>query len=463
MPFLILGKKTTRNMNVTEQKIDSLNAVVTIKIAADDYKDQYEKSIKNYGKQMNLPGFRAGKVPASLVKKKYGASILAEEVNKLISDALHNHITENKLDVLGNPLPKEDEQKDIDWDNPSDMEFVYEIGLAPEVTVEVSAKTKLKYDKIKVDDEVIDKQAEDFGKRYGKLVSTDKATDKDMVLGKFEQLDDKGEILEGGISHTSTVSIEMLEDKASKKLFTGIKVGDTVKVNPSKISKGDADMGAMLGISGEEAKNITSDFNFTATEVKRMEPAELNAELFDKIYGEGNIKTEEEFRNRIKTDLEEMFSKDADRLFRKVMSDELVKKAKLSLPDDFLKRWIKASNEKELSMEEIDADYENYSNQLKWQLIENKIIKDNDIKVENDEIVSHTKELIVNNYAQYGMPAPADEVLTANAMEVLKNQDEARRIYEMVYQDKVVAFVKETAKLDEKEISYDDFIKKYSN
>lgn len=461
MPFLILGKYN--KMNVTEQKIDDLNAIIKINIATEDYKNQYEKSLKNYGKQMNIPGFRAGKVPTSLVKKKYGPSILAEEVNKLISDALHNHITENKLDVLGNPLPKEDEQKDIDWANPTDMEFVYEIGLAPEVTISVDGKLKLKYEKIKVDDKVIDKQADDFGRRYGKLVSVDKSSEKDMILGQFVQLDDKGEVLEGGITHSSTVAVEMLEDKAAKKQFTGLKVSDVVKVNPKKISRGDADMGAMLGVSAEEAAKIDSDFNFTVTEVKQMEPAELNAELFDKIYGEGNITNETEFRDRIKTDLEQMFSKDTDRLFKKVMSDELVKKAKLTLPDEFLKRWIKASNEKELSIEEIDADYENYSNQLKWQLIENKIIKDNDIKVENDEIIASTKELIINNYAQYGMPAPDDDTLTANATEVLKNQEEARRIYEMVYQDKVVTFVKETAKLDEKEISYDDFVKKYAN
>lgn len=449
-------------MNVTEQKVDDLNAIVKINIATEDYMDQYSSQLKKYGKQMNLPGFRAGKVPASLVKKKYGSSILAEEVNKLISEALHNHITTNQLDVLGNPLPKEDEQASIDWENPKDMEFVYEIGLAPKVTVEVTAKSKFKYDKIKVDKKIIDKQAEDFAKRYGKLISTDKATEKDMLLGQFVELDSKGNVLDGGITHSSTVAVEMLDDKAAKKQFIGLKVSDTVKVNPKKISKGEADMGAMLGVSAEDAATITSDFNFTVTEVKQMEPAELNAELFDKIYGEGNIKTEDEFRARIKTDLDEMFSKDADRLFKKVMSEELVKKAKLSLPDAFLKRWIKASNEKELSTEEIEGDYENYSNQLKWQLIENKIIKDNEIKVENDEILSHTKGLIVNNYAQYGMPAPDDETLTANANEVLKNQDEARKIYEMLFQEKVIAFVKETAKLDEKEISYDDFVKKYS-
>ena len=450
-------------MNVTEQKVDDLNAIVKIKISTGDYREQYEKSLKTYGKQMNLPGFRAGKVPTSLVKKKYGPSILAEEVNKLISNALHNHITENKLDVLGNPLPKDDEQKDIDWSNPSDMEFVYEIGLAPQVDIEINSKIKLRYDKIKIDKALIDKQADDFARRYGKLVSTDKAGERDMVLGKFEQLDDKANVIQGGIAHTSTVSIEMLEDKAARKKFTGLKVSDTITVNPRKLSKGDADMGAMLGISAEEAANIDGEFKFTVTEVKRMEPAKLNTELFDKIYGEGEVTDEKALRERIKSDLEQMFAKDADRLFQKVMQDELVKKAKLSLPDKFLKRWIKASNEKELTDEQIEADYENYAKQLKWQLIENKIIKDNDIKVENDDIIAFTKELIVNNYAQYGMPAPDDEQLTGHAMEVLKNQEEARKIYEMLYHDKVTDFVKETVKLDENAISYDDFIKKYSN
>jgi trigger factor len=449
-------------MNINQQNIDELNAVLTIKITPEDYNEKVESQLKKYGKQVAMPGFRAGKVPASLLKKKYGKSILAEEVNKLISDALHNHITENKLDVLGNPLPKEDAQKDIDWDNPTEMEFVYEIGLSPQFELNLSQKDKFPIHKIKVDDEIINKQVEDFGRRFGKLVSVDKSSDKDMLLGKFEQLDENGNLIEGGITHTSTVAIDFIEDKDAKKQLIGAAVSDQLILDPKKVSKGITDMAAMLGISKEQAEQIGTQFQFTVTEVKRMESAELNEELFKKVYGEdAAIATEAEFRNRIKTDMESMFEKDSDRLFRKHMIETLVEKTKLSLPNDFLKRWILATNDKNVSQEEIEKDYTNYSDQLRWQLIENKLIKDNDIKVENDEVISYTKQLLINNYAQYGIPAPADDQLTAGAMQVLKNQDEVRRIYEMIYQDKVVEIVKGLVKLDEKSVSYDDFVKLY--
>jgi len=445
-------------MNINQQNIDELNAVLTIKITPEDYNEKVESQLKKYGKQVAMPGFRAGKVPASLLKKKYGKSILAEEVNKLISDALHSHITDNKLDVLGNPLPKEDAQKDIDWDNPTEMEFVYEIGLAPQFELKLSQKDKFPLHKIKVDDEIINKQVEDFGRRFGKLVSVDKSSDKDMLLGKFEQLDENGNLVEGGITHTSTIAIDFIEDKDAKKQLIGAAVSDKLVLDPKKVSKGTTDLSAMLNISKEQAEQIGTKFQFTVTEVKRMEPAELNEELFKKVYGEeAAIATEAEFKNRIKTDLEAMFEKDTDRLFRKNLIKLLVEKTKLALPDEFLKRWILASNEKATS-EEIEKDYSSYSDQLRWQLIENKLIKENDIKVENDEVISYTKQLLINNYAQYGIPAPADEQLIAGAMQVLKNQDEVRRIYEMIYQDKVAQLIKNTVKLDEKSVSYEEFV-----
>jgi len=446
-------------MNVTQKNIDALNAVLTISLAPEDYNDKVEGQLKKYGKQVLLPGFRPGKVPASLVKKKFGKSVLAEEVNKLISDALHNYITENKLDVLGNPLPKEDEQKEIDWDNPTQMEFVYEIGLSPQFELKLSDKDKIVFNKVKIDDELINKQVEDFTRRYGKLVSVDKAQEKDMLLGKFEQLNENGEVVEGGIGHTSTVAIEFIDDADSKKKLVGLSVGDAIELDPKKVSKGLADMAAMLNISKDQAENIGTNFRFTVTEVKRMEMAEINEELFKKIYGEdAAVATEQEFRNRIKEDLENMFAKDADRLFRKNMIKALVEKTKLSLPDAFLKRWILATNEK-ATEHEIEHDYIHYAEQLKWQLIENKLIKDNDLKVENDEVIAFTKQLLVGNYAQYGIPAPADEQLTQTAMQVLKNQDEVRRIYEMIYQDKVTEVVKSAVKLEEKSVNYEEFVK----
>ncbi len=448
------------DMDITQENIDELNAVVKIKIGPEDYKEQYEKSLKKYRSQLNLPGFRNGKVPIGVIKKKYGPSVLAEEINKVLSSSLQSHIRENKLEVLGNPLPKENEAEQYDWHNPSDFEFSYEIGLAPNFEIKLSKREKHKYVKLKVDDELIDKQVEDFARRYGKLTQGEVAEERDMILGLFAELAEDGSEKEGGIRHSSTVSIEYIQDEKIKKSFIGKKVGDTVEnLDPKSVSRGAADMGAMLGIPKEEAERLESSFNFTFTEIKQMQPAETNQELFDKIYGEGNINSEEEFRDRISKELEVSFEKDSDRLFKRDFSKKMTEKLGMNLPDEFLKKWIMASNEKEISREEVDKEYDDYADSLKWQLIEKKLIEENELQVDEEEVLGFAKGLIANNYAQYNMPIPEEDELTKSALKVLKSQDEAKRIFDMLYDQKLIAFLKETIKLDEEQVSYDDFLK----
>jgi trigger factor len=446
-------------MEIKQEKVDKLNALLKVKVSPTDYNEKVDETLKTYRKQANIPGFRPGKVPMGLIKKKYGPSVVAEEVNKVVNNALYEHITDNKVDILGNPMPKNDEESDIDWENPSEMEFTYEIGLAPEFDVKLSKKDKVTYHKVKVDAKVIDTQVEDFAKRYGKLVPADKSEAKDMLLGSFKELDGGGNEKDGGILHTSTISVEMLENEEMKKKLTGLKVGDSVVLDPETVSKGDADKAAMLGIKSEELDGISDEFEYTVTEIKRMQPASVNSQLFDKIYGEGNVTTEEEFRSKIQTEMELMFNKDSDRVFKKHLSEKLVDKMKLKLPDDFLKRWILATNDKDISVEQVEEEYDQYSNQLKWQLIENKIIAENELKVEQEEVVEYTKNLLAQQYAQYGMPAPEEEALAESAVKVLQNQDEAKKVYEAIYETKIIAFAKENIKIEEKELSYEDFVK----
>ncbi|MFT7613992.1 MAG: trigger factor [Parvicellaceae bacterium] len=446
-------------MDIKQEKIDDLNALLRVKIGPEDYSEKVDETLKNYRKQANIPGFRTGKVPMGLIKKKYGPSVVAEEVNKAINNALYEHITDNKVDILGNPMPKDDPENQVDWENPADMEFTYEIGLAPAFDVKLSKKDKVTYHKVIVDETVVNQQIEDFAKRYGKLVPADLSEDKDMLLGAFKELDGNGADKEGGILHTSTISVEMLDDKKMQKKLTGMKVGDSLVLNPDDVSKGEADKAAMLGITKDGLEGISNEFQYTVTEIKRMQPAAVNVQLFDKIYGEGNVTTEEDFRNKIKEEMASMFNKDSDKVFKRDLSDSLIKKLKLSLPDKFLKRWIQASNENEVTAEQIEEEYEQYSKQLKWQLIENKIIADNDLKVEQEEVVEYTKGLLIQQYAQYGMPAPEEEMLAESAVKVLENQDEAKKVYEAIYERKIVDFAKENMKINEKEMSYEDFVK----
>lgn len=446
-------------MDVKQNQIDDLNATLTIKITNKDYNENYEKSLKNAKKQVQMPGFRSGHVPTSVVKKKYGPSILAEEIDKLINEALNSHITENKLNVLGNPLPITDEELNIDWKNPGDFEFNYELGLAPTFELDLPGKDKHVYHKVKIDDDLVNKQVDDFARRYGKLSSTDKSEDKDMLMSSFTELDENDKPVEGGFTHSSTVSIEFTEDKKAKKKLIGLKVGDTLIVDPKTISRGEADMSAMLGISKEAAAAFTGNVELKVTDVKRLEPAAIDVALFDKIHGEGNVKTEEEFRAKISDELSGMFVKDSDRVFKRDFAEKTIKKLKLALPTEFLKKWILSSNKNEVTPEQVEAEFEQYSESLKWQLIENKIIKDNEIKVSNEEVIAHTRELLESQYAQYGMMVPGEEEMNKYAQSVLSNQEEARKIYDSLYDQKVLSFLKDTVKITEKEISYDDFVK----
>jgi len=439
-------------MNVVEEKIDDLNAVIRVQIVPEDYSEKVDKTLKDYRKQANIPGFRPGKVPMGLIKNKYGKAVLAEELNKVVNESINNFITTNKVEILGNPMPKEDEEVKGDFDNPGEFEFAYEIGLAPEFEVNLSKKNKFDYLKVDIADDMLDKEVENLAKRYGSLVPTEKAGEKDMVLGEFKQID-------GDITNTSTISMEFIADDKVKKEIVGQKVGTTLKLDPKSVSKGAEDMAAMLAISKEEAEALEGDFEFKITEIKTMVPAAVDQALFDKLFGEGAVKTEEELRERIKTDLERMFTNDSDRLLSQTISDKLIEKTNFDLPEDFLKRWIMASSEKEVTREELDADFENYAKSLKWQLIQNKIIKNNDIKVEPDEVMEYTKGLLVNQYAQYGMPAPEDAQLLSQAQEVLQNREEANKIYDNIYGSKMLSFFKETVKLNEKSLPYDDFVK----
>jgi trigger factor len=439
-------------MNVVEEKIDDLNAILRVKITPEDYTESVNKALADYRKQANIPGFRPGKIPLTLIKKKYGKAVLAEELNKVVNKSLNEFITSNNLNVLGNPLPKEDEEVKGDFANPAEFEFAYEIGMTPDFEVSLSKKNKFDYLTVDIDKAMLDKEVEALAKRYGKLVSAEKSTENDMVIGEFAQK-------EGDIKNTSTISLEFVEDEKAKKKLIGKKIGDTVTLDPVSVSKGEDDLAAMLGITKEEVADLSGDFDFTITEIKTMVPAAIDQELFDKLFGEGNVKSEKELREKISEDLKKMFANDSDRILSEKVSDKLMEKTSIDLPEDFLKRWILASSKEEITPEQIDADFESYKKSLKWQLIQNKLIKDNDIKVGNEEMVEYTKGLLINQYAQYGMPAPEDKDLLPQVQSVLQNQEEANKIYDNLYSVKMMNFFKETVNLNEKALPYDDFIK----
>jgi len=444
-------------MEITEEKLGNQNALLKIKINPEDYTDKYDTALKQYRKQISMPGFRPGKVPMGVVKKKYGKSLLAEELNKMLNSSIQSYITENELQVLGSPIPSEEHDDKGDWDNPSDFEFTYEMGLAPDLKTEISNKDKFDYYTIKIDDKMLDKHVKEIAKRYGKLIDADVVKENELLVGDFVELDSSDEVKEAGIMNQSTISLESM-DKSIQKKFKGKKIGDFVVVDPHKVSGNHEDLAKMLGISHDEVHNIDTNFRFIIREIKEMEPAELNQEFFDKVFGEGNVNSEEEFKDKIREELKGNFSQDSDRLFKRDLTNKLIEKYKPTLPDDFLKRWIQLTNEKPISAEEIENDYTEYKKGLQWQLIFNDLIKQNDIKVEQEEIIDRTKGMLKAQYAQYGLPAPEDQELNESAMKVLTNQDESRKIYDMIYDEKLMEHIKSVATIKEKEVDYDKFV-----
>ncbi|RFC54645.1 trigger factor [Brumimicrobium aurantiacum] len=446
-------------MNITKENVDDLNALLKVKVEKSDYQENVDKALTNYRKNANIPGFRKGKVPMGIIKKQYGKNVLGDELNRIVSEGLFKYVDEQEFEILGNPLPKNDIEVKGDFDNPDTFEFTYEIGISPEVDVKLSGRNKYEYTKVKVDKTLVDKQIEDLTRRYGKLTSGEKVGERDMVLGQLVELNEDGEILEGGVMNDSTISMEFVQDEELKKELIGKKAGDTVVVNPMNISRGGNDTASMLGIEESQLDSISDKFNLTINEVKVMEPAELNQELFDKLFGEGEVTSEEQMREKVEADMAQMFEKDSEKILTRRISNDLIKKTDIQLPEAFLKRWILASQKEAITMEDVENDFENYARSLRWQLIQNSIFKNNDMKVEKEEAVNYTKSLLVNQYAQYGMPAPEDAELTQSAEQVLSNQKEAQQIYDMLAEEKMTKYFKETVKLDVKEVDYDEYVK----
>ena len=441
-------------MNITQERIDDLNALLKVQVSAADYQDKVDAVIKNYRKTANVPGFRKGKVPVGQIKKMYGKAILVEEVNKLIQECIYNYITENKVEVLGNPLPI---TTDVDWDNATDFDFEFEMGLSPAFEVNMNKKSKFDYLKIKADKKMVDHYISDMAKRYGSMTNPEKSEKTDLIMGEFTQLDSKGDVLEGGINNSASVALDLVTDKKAQKALTGVAQDEEVVVKIT--NKFSGDVSHMLNISKEVAESLNSDFRFTIKSINRMTPAELNQDLFDKVFGKDAVKNEKEFKVKIKEEVEKSFVGESDNKLKNDIILHLIDKIKLELPDKFLKKWLVQTNENGLTAEQVETEYEQYSKSLKWQLIENKIIKDNDLEVKNEDVVAHTKELIVQNFAQYGQPAPEDKKLDEIATQVLTNEEERKKVYNQLYDKKTLALYKDKFKLTEKTVSYDEFVK----
>ncbi|MDB0027406.1 trigger factor [Flavobacteriales bacterium] len=445
-------------MKLTQSKAKDLMATITVEVKAADYSERVKKVLKDYRKTAEVPGFRKGKTPMGIINKKYRTSVIVEEVNKMLQDELYKHITAEKVRVLGSPMPID--EKPIDWQNDEDFTFEYEVGLAPEFDVKITTKDKLNYYKIKADSKLVDGYCNDIAKRYGKMSNPEASVEGDLIFCTIEQLDVDGNVMENGIKNDATVAMDYIADKKIKKQFIGVKMDDLITVNVMKAFTNHSDLGAMLNVDHSVIHNLTSEeFQFTVKNVNRLEPAELNVELFDKVYGSGAIKDEKEFKAKVKSEAEAQFVVESDRMLKNDVVTYFVDKLKLAMPNEFLKRWLVQTSKQPITMEMLETEYDMYAKSLQWQLIENKILENHSIKVTQDDVLAHTKVLISAQMKQYGQPEGDDKQLTDIATNILKNEEERKKVYDQIFDERTLAVYKEKFKLTEKSVSYDEFVK----
>jgi trigger factor len=436
-------------MNITRENVDALNAVVKVDIAKEDYSDKVEKILTDYRKTANIPGFRKGHVPMGMVKKQYGKAVLVDEVNKLLQDALNKYLTEEKLDVLGQPLPKP--QDEINWDAET-FSFEFELGLAPEFNVDLNAKNSITHYNIVADDKMIDEQIERIQKQYGTLSPQDVVEADSEITGTYANEAEE-------IDNTVTLTLDKFKEDGTSKQFVGAKVGDVIVLQTKGLYEDDHELMHALKVDQEKAKDLNIEVSFTITEINQRALADLDQELFDKLFPGGEVTSVSEVKEKIKEDAEKQFKQQSDQKLLNDITEHLVENTKFDLPAEFLTKWMQTAGEKEMDETQAKEEYAKSEKSLRYQLIEGKLIQDNDIKVTVDDIKGHAKEMIKAQMAQFGQMNPSDEELDGIAARVLGNQEEARRISEQLVSQKLIALYKEKANLEVKELSYENFVK----
>jgi len=451
-------------MHISRTNTDELNAVIRLSIEKSDYEATVNETLKDYRKKANMPGFRKGMVPAGLIKKMYGKAVLAEEINKMLSGELNRYIHDENLQILGEPLPNETEQKQISFDTDESFEFVFDLGLSPVIDIDFQKVGKLPFYEIAIDAEMIDNQVEAFRNRFGTYVDAETSTENDNLIGSLKQLDEKGEILEGGIQvEEAQVSLKMVLAKKVKSSLLGKKAGDVVKLNPKKAFENDHYLKQVLKIEDAQAESLTSDFELAVSKVNTFVPAELNEELFQKsLGGASDVTTVEQFKDKLAEDLKANLGYSSEYRFLVDTKEKLVNYVGMKLPEEFLKRWLVYSNEN-ITKEQVEEEFPHFVKDLEWTLIKNRLSKDNHIQVGEADVVALAKETALMQFRQYGMFNVPDEYLDNYAKSILKNEEERHRLIEKKSESMVLEFIKANAELEVKSVSqkaFDDLFEK---
>jgi trigger factor len=448
-------------MKISFDCADKINGLLTMTIEQADYQEKVEKTLKDYRKKAQVPGFRPGQVPMGLIKRQYGTAVKVNEVNKLLSEKLYEYIRENKIQMLGEPLPNAEKQVPQDFEKDADLTFVFDIAVAPEFEVSLTGRDKVEYYTITVDDKLIDQQVQMYASQAGEFVKAEVFSGNDTLTGDLRQLDKKGNTIEGGITtENGMIMPAYIKEESQKKLFDGAKAGDIITFNPKKAyPDNDAEVAALLKVDKELVKDLDSDFSFQITEIRHYQPAEVNQALFDKVFGEGAVSDEKAFREKIAEQLKAQFAGSSDYKFMQDVRAHLEKKVgKLEFPEALLKR-VMLQNNQDKGADFVEKNFEGSINELKWHLIKEKIVTAHEIKVEEADIKNVAKEAIRAQFAQYGMSNVPDDVLENYAAEQLKKRENIDNFVDRAVDLKLTETLKTVVKLNEKSVTLDEFNK----
>ena len=448
-------------MNISLENTDKLNAILNVKVEQEDYTERVDKVLKDYRRQARVDGFRPGMVPMGIIKKMYYTPVLVDEVNKLVSESLFNYLRDNSVNILGEPLPHKDEEQKVDFATDTEFEFKFDLGLAPGLNLEVAAKDKVPFYKIKVDKKQQDEYKEQLFQRFGEFIAVDKAGNDELIKGTLVKVDKEGNEVENGIRVEGvSMSLDMMKDDDQKVLFSGAGGGDEVVFDVKKAYPNDTEVASLLRIDKTEVAMLEGTFKCIIDEVNKFEKAELGQEFYDKVYGEGEVKSDEEFTKRVTEEIALNYERESEYRFMVDAREALIKKAKIDLPVEFLKRWMVETNE-QITEEQVAEDFEKYEDDFRWQLIKEHLLKQQDIKVSEEEALESAKAMALNQYMQYGISNVPEDYLENYAKEMMSKPEESRKFYEQKGEEKLISYIKSTVKLDEKEVSSEKFRKLY--
>lgn len=447
-------------MNITFENPDKVNGLLTITVEKEDYQEKVEKTLKDYRKRAQVPGFRPGMVPMGMIKKQYGMAVKVDEVNRLLGEKLMEYIRENNIQMLGEPLASEkQEPQDLEKDGP--FTFMFDIAVAPEFKAELSGRDKIDYYTIKVDDKLIDDQVQMYAQQAGEFQKADKFSGNDTLTGDLRQLDEKGNTLEGGITTDSGMIMPAyIKEEAQRKLFDGCKPGDIITFNPKKAyPDNDAEVAALLKVDKEQVKDLASDFSYQVTEIRHFQPAEVNQALFDRVFGEGSVNSEKEFRQKIADSIQAQLVQNSDYKFLLDLREHMEKKVgKLEFPEALLKK-VMLNNNKDKSADYVEKNFEGSIKELAWHLIKEQLVAAQEIKVEEADLKAIAREAVRQQFAQYGMSNVPDDVLDNYAAEQLKKRENVDNYVDRAVDHQLVQKYKTIVNLNEKTVTLDEFNK----